>query len=358
MLNYRARFSVEDNYFASYYKGITTRYHLVDDNAPILPLKYPEFYDIHLTDFCQGGCDFCYMNSSDHSSHAENAVEKLEEFFGPMSVFNLSEFMNIITNKHADIKAAIQKLTKLLNKNDFNEIDDFLVDQAFKYLMTKGFKDKVISELEKYPESQRPLQTALGGGNPNQHPDFVNILKKLYELQITPNYTTNGMGGLTDEILTATQKYCGGVALSCHPHLKEYWVSGVKELSKTGVKLSYHHIIGDENSVQRFIDIFEDEKLDSFVSYHVLLPLVAQGRAKSSCEQNATKILFDYLEKLTPERQQKAAFGARFYEDLLVNKSRLPGISIYGPEDFSKFLHLKSMNIYGSSFEFEKGLPE
>ena len=94
------------------------------------------------------------------------------------------------------------------------------------------------------------------------------------------------------------------------------------------------------------------------VSYHVLLPLIAQWRSKSSCEKEATEILFNYLEKLDPERQQKVAFGARFYEDLLVNKLKLPGVSIYGPEDFSKFLHLKSMNIYGSSFEFEKGLPD
>ena len=194
MLNYRARFSVEDNYFASYYKGITTRYHLVDDNAPILPLKYPEFYDIHLTDFCQGGCDFCYMNSSDHSSHAENAVEKLEEFFGPMSVFNLSEFMNIITNKHADIKAAMQKLTKLLNKNDFNEIDDFLVDQAFKYLMTKGFKDKIILELKKYPESQRPLQVACLDEETLVFGDFG--MKSIKDIQVGDKLY-NGLGHLS-----------------------------------------------------------------------------------------------------------------------------------------------------------------
>lgn len=352
MINYRARFSLKDNYFASFINGITTRYHLVDDDSPIAPLKYPEFYDIHITDFCQGGCDFCYMNSTEGSRHAENAIEKIEEFFGPMTIFNISEFLNLVINKYDDIKITIQKLTKSINTNNY-----VYMDLLFKYLMTKGFKDKIITELKNYPENQKPFQVALGGGNPNQHPDFVNILKKFNELQIVPNYTTNGMG-LTDKILEATQQYCGGVAVSCHPHLRKYWELGAKELSKAKIQLSYHHIIGDKNSVNRFIDIFENEKLDSLVSYHVLLPLIAQGRAKYSCDQNAKEKLFNYLEKLNPDRLQKIAFGAKFYDDLLEKKYNFPGISIYGPEDFSKFLYIKSMKIYGSSFEFEKGLPQ
>jgi hypothetical protein len=27
---------------------------------------------------------------------------------------------------------------------------------------------------------------------------------------------------LTKTLIAATKKYCGGVAISCHPHLKEY----------------------------------------------------------------------------------------------------------------------------------------
>ncbi|MDR1870677.1 MAG: radical SAM protein [Deltaproteobacteria bacterium] len=57
------------------------------------------------------------------------------------------------------------------------------------------------------------LQVALGGGNPNQHPDFIEILKMTREFDIIPSYTTNGQG-LTDKIYQATKKLCGAMAVS------------------------------------------------------------------------------------------------------------------------------------------------
>ncbi len=57
------------------------------------------------------------------------------------------------------------------------------------------------------------FQIALGGGNPNQHPNFIDILKLTREYNIVPSYTTNGRG-LTKEILEASKKYCGAVAVS------------------------------------------------------------------------------------------------------------------------------------------------
>lgn len=54
---------------------------------------------------------------------------------------------------------------------------------------------------------------AMGGGNPNEHPQFVEILKKFSDANITPSYTTNGYN-ITPEILDATKKYCGAVAVS------------------------------------------------------------------------------------------------------------------------------------------------
>lgn len=59
-------------------------------------------------------------------------------------------------------------------------------------------------------------QVALGGGNPNQHPQFTEILRLTREKYgIVPNYTTNGRG-LTEAVLTATSRYCGAVAVSAY----------------------------------------------------------------------------------------------------------------------------------------------
>ncbi len=56
------------------------------------------------------------------------------------------------------------------------------------------------------------FQVALGGGNPNQHPDFVEILESTASKGIVPNYATNGRG-LGNDILEATRKHCGAVAV-------------------------------------------------------------------------------------------------------------------------------------------------
>lgn len=66
--------------------------------------------------------------------------------------------------------------------------------------------------LEKYTTilqqaaKMRVFQVALGGGNPNQHPDFCKMLKLTREeFNIIPSYTTNGRG-LCEDVLSATKK--------------------------------------------------------------------------------------------------------------------------------------------------------
>lgn len=85
------------------------------------------------------------------------------------------------------------------------------------------------------------LQIALGGGNPNQHPQFVEVLKMIREVGIVPSYTSNGEG-LTDEILQATKQYCGAMALSLYPPYDRY--KGLAERIKSfGIKLNLHVIL-------------------------------------------------------------------------------------------------------------------
>jgi radical SAM protein with 4Fe4S-binding SPASM domain len=63
------------------------------------------------------------------------------------------------------------------------------------------------------------LQVALGGGNPNQHPQFIEILEITRNNNIIPSYTTNGQG-MTHDIYVATKEFCGAMALSWYePYL-------------------------------------------------------------------------------------------------------------------------------------------
>lgn len=88
------------------------------------------------------------------------------------------------------------------------------------------------------------LQVALGGGNPNQHPNFCELLHLTREKYgIVPNYTTNGRG-LTETVLQATQRYCGAVAVSAYYPYKETQ-KAIDDLVSYGIKTNVHFILSN-----------------------------------------------------------------------------------------------------------------
>lgn len=95
------------------------------------------------------------------------------------------------------------------------------------------------------------FQVALGGGNPNQHPDFIEILEYTAFKGVVPNYTTNGRG-LSDEILESTRKHCGAVAVSAYPPYDET-AETIKKLAENGIKTNIHFIL-DAVSINTAID--------------------------------------------------------------------------------------------------------
>lgn len=85
------------------------------------------------------------------------------------------------------------------------------------------------------------LQIALGGGNPNQHPHFIDIIRNIREKGIIPSYTTNGEE-LSDDILVATHNYCGAMAISLYPPYDRY-EEIVQRIASFKIKLNLHIIL-------------------------------------------------------------------------------------------------------------------
>ena len=94
-------------------------------------------------------------------------------------------------------------------------------------------------------------QVALGGGNPNQHPRFIDMLKYTCMKGIVPNYTTNGRG-LDMEIIESSGKYCGAVAVSAYPPYNETSLA-IKQLTDSKIKVNIHFII-DSDSIETAIN--------------------------------------------------------------------------------------------------------
>ncbi|MEC4086232.1 radical SAM/SPASM domain-containing protein [Myroides odoratimimus] len=99
------------------------------------------------------------------------------------------------------------------------------------------------------------FQVALGGGNPNQHPDFIEILEATVEQGIVPCYTTNGKG-LTPDILKATKELCGSVAISAYEpysNFRKY----LDKLFEYDIKANVHFVT-DSKSIDVAISWLEN----------------------------------------------------------------------------------------------------
>lgn len=249
-----------------------------DHTEPILDLDWPEFYDIKLTNRCFGNCPYCYQ-SSDANDLDYDAVIKLGSFFSGMT------------------------------------------------------------------ENQKPFQIAYGGGEPTLHYEFHEVMELTRAFGISPNYTTNGMFVFSDrckDIIKTTKKYCEGVAISCHDHLKDYWMACAQLMLEEGIFLNFHNIIGDRQSTDRFVEIYK--KYKGRIKYFVVLPLINHGRAKES--KTNFGYFFDSISKF--KDISDIAFGANFYSEL--QKRKDIKVTLYEPEIMSKYLDLKDMNLYRSSF--------
>lgn len=274
----KTRVFPEHNYKGIYLNGRTLRLAL-DPKKPIGELSYPEFYDVKVTSHCEGNCPYCYQDSKE-VAHSSGIVERFKKFFGQLS------------------------------------------------------------------QNQKPFQIAFGGGEPTSHPKFIDLIKACFKMDIAPNYTTNGMWVKESpekihELLEATSKYCGGVAVSTHPHLKKYWKKAVDAYLIHNIFTNLHVIISDKASIDEFMEIYKE--YSGRVKYFVLLPLSSQGRCKEA------HIDWDYMVKTLPKECPDIAFGANFYPYLCSTPGRFP-VSLYEPELLSAYLDLENMKVYKSSF--------
>lgn len=197
-------------------------------------------------------------------------------------------------------------------------------------------------------ENQRPFQVAIGGsGEATLHPDFIEFCKVIKSYDVVPNYTTNGMH-LSKKILEATKEYCGGVAITLHRHLEKFWRKAIEDCIEYKIKLNFHLIISDQESID-FLKSINEQYSKNDVDYMVLLPYKNVGFAENCKKEIDYEYLFEYLNNL--EDNSNIAYGAYFYE-FLKKRSRGWNVSLYEPEIMSKYiLFTDDMPIYNNSFD-------
>lgn len=310
----KARYDNSKNYFALFIGNEQTIRFSISDNNEIEKLPYldSEMYDIAINNKCAGGCDYCYISAMMTGTNYENIVDKAVKLFD-----------RPVTKADPDI---VREGLKLYFKTD---VSDFI-------------------NIYNVPQSTKPFQIAIGGaGEPTMHPDFPEFLKTIYQLDIVPNFTTNGMH-LPPKVLEAADKYVGGISVTLHEHLEKYWRKAIKVYSELDIKLHVHQIIYDETDtkkMQGFIEEYPDITV-------VLLPFQHVGFGASYPEKDLK--FYDKLFATIVDNkwENRVAYGAGFYEYLLSNN--VVNASLYEPHGYSCYLDLKDdVSLYRTSFEWE-----
>ncbi|MEZ5417442.1 MAG: radical SAM protein [Vicinamibacterales bacterium] len=213
-------------------------------------------------------------------------------------------------------------------------------------------------EVIRQAASLHVFQVALGGGNPNQHPDFPEILRLTREKYgIVPNYTTNGRG-LTESVLDATAQYCGAVAVSAYAPYEET-AAAIEVLKAKGISTNIHFIL-TSRSIHTAIDWLHSppsflEAADAIV----FLNYKPVGRAVDDrLLLNKSPRLEEFFRLATAERR---SFRVGFDTCTITGLARLgdaPAVSIEGCDAgrFSLFVS-ERMEVYPCSFMVEAGYP-
>lgn len=130
------------------------------------------------------------------------------------------------------------------------------------------------------------FQVALGGGNPNQHPDFIEILKITKENGIIPSYTTNGIG-MTEAIYETTKQTSGAVAVSWYePYSIPRKV--IDKCCKHNIPINIHFVLSDD-TIENAELLLEEECL-SKVNAIIFLNYKPLGLAQKEILHNSSKL--------------------------------------------------------------------
>lgn len=208
-----------------------------------------------------------------------------------------------------------------------------------------------------------PYQIAIGGGEPTTHPQFVDFLKFIREKGTVPNYTTAGHN-LTPEIAEATNKYCGGVAISYHPHKGVEWF--VKTFKKwkaaLRVQLNTHLIAGRgcANHLRELVDAFvaDPDLSPQDLRIVVLAYYTDVGRSNLEGMMTKTEYMVDFPNAIV-ECREKGLNPLAFSEGMLPYFLSRPGLAdttMATPQEgrFSCYVDEKG-NVSDSSFSPMQG---
>lgn len=190
------------------------------------------------------------------------------------------------------------------------------------------------------------FQVALGGGNPNQHPNFCEILKLTREYGIVPSYTTNGQG-MSEKIYAATKKYAGAVAVSWYYPYTDARII-IEKCNGLGIPVNIHFVLS-EDSIEEAIKLLEDECIE-YVNAVIFLAYKPVGAIHRKVLKKS-KELSSLIERLLTFQKCQIGFDSCMISHLTEKKALVDPSSVDYCEAgrFSAFISEEGL-VYPCSF--------
>jgi len=183
--------------------------------------------------------------------------------------------------------------------------------------MTLGQYERVLDAMN-HPKYGNVFQVALGGGEPLEHPQFVQIIEETLKREIVPNFTTNGIF-LTEDVCKAIQGNVGAVALSI-TSATELEREKVAMLRKYEIRTNVHYVLSAKN-IGEAIEIVSGKHNEVFegVNAIVFLTYKPAGRGAKDGVLQAGREMEQFVQKVNDYNNKglKMGFDACFVPNLL-----------------------------------------
>jgi len=162
------------------------------------------------------------------------------------------------------------------------------------------------------------FQVAIGGGEPTEHPQLIEILKETRCRGVVPNLTTNGEA-LSDEHIYAFKELCGAVAVSVASIKPSKIKRLISRLIKADVRTNIHFLMS-RKSLPTAIDLLKGQwdQLFQGLNAVIFLTYKAMGRANYVDSLSFNNDLRTFLSLINhPSTKLRFGFDACFVPLLL-----------------------------------------
>jgi len=127
------------------------------------------------------------------------------------------------------------------------------------------------------------FQVALGGGEPLEHPELIDIVEMTRQFGVVPNITTNGIH-VTPVIASHLSGKVGAIAVSVSD-IKSYPVSSVRHFVEADIRTNIHFLLR-KASLSQATAILNGEYDDMLKGVNAVIFLTHKAKGRASADNN------------------------------------------------------------------------